>query len=149
VKNVKILVTGGFSEVPVMEKLIAENKVDFIGLGRPTILNPRLAKDILAGKLEKIPRKKLKLLDVNAMKELNILVDTYWYVFQMDCLGRGKKVDYSLGKFYVLFATYWETYTGIHEKNFVKFSFLCLTALLAYKYRHRLKKTFSNSNNKL
>jgi tRNA-dihydrouridine synthase len=45
--DLKLMVTGGFRSRAGMEAALAENACDIIGIGRPSVINPALPKEVL------------------------------------------------------------------------------------------------------
>jgi len=83
-----LMLTGGFRSVEVMEKALADNKLDIIGLARPFCLYPNLANQIFDGSVKRfetpVPRIGIRLLDKLGGVELP------WYELQIHRLGKGK-----------------------------------------------------------
>ena len=98
--NVPLMVTGGFRTQYSMNKALADLSTDFIGLGRPLVLDPDFAKKILNGQdssIEVKPRPTgVSSVDNNAM------IICQWYEQQLALIGRGKNPDPSLNMWKVL-----------------------------------------------
>ena len=89
-----LMLTGGFRSVEVMEKALADNKLDIIGLARPFCLYPNLANQIFDGSVKRfetpVPRIGIRLLDKLGGVELP------WYELQIHRLGKGKSPKINL-----------------------------------------------------
>lgn len=84
-----LMVTGGFRSAEGMAQAISSGATDLVGVARPLAVFPRLAQDLLAGKIERCdiqPRTTgIKLVDDMAMMELA------WYAQQMERIANGKR----------------------------------------------------------
>jgi hypothetical protein len=108
------MVTGGFRSVAAMERAVRDEGVDFIGLGRPMILDPDAPRKILSGKVKHVysrdddltigtgllgPRSPISFLrDLNAWGALG------WYYEHLYSLADGRNPDTSLSAFRALLA---------------------------------------------
>lgn len=72
--NTPLLLTGGFRSKEGMEQALQNDELDFVGMARPFVLYPTIAKDILSGKLDKAT--------LNAQK------DIFWYGSQLEKMAQ-------------------------------------------------------------
>lgn len=83
-----LMLTGGFRSVNIMEKALADKKLDIVGLARPFCLYPDLPNQIFDGSIQRfetpIPRIGISVLDKLGGVELP------WYELQIHRLGYGK-----------------------------------------------------------
>lgn len=86
--NTPLMLTGGFRSVNIMEKALADKKLDIVGLARPFCLYPDLPNQIFDGSIQRfetpIPRIGISVLDKLGGVELP------WYELQIHRLGYGK-----------------------------------------------------------
>lgn len=104
--KVPVMVTGGFRTVEAMEQAIAEDGVDVIGLGRPMVLNPDVANDLLSGRLERVESRDDDLVigrgllgpnsPISFLRDLNAWGSLGWYYEHIYNLADGKMLDRSL-----------------------------------------------------
>lgn len=109
--SMPVMVTGGFRSRAAMESAIEKDGVDFIGLGRPLILDPEAARKLLDGTVTTLfsrddlvigtgllgPRSPISFLrDLNAWGSLG------WYYEHLYSLADGKEPDRSLSPFQAL-----------------------------------------------
>ncbi len=84
-----LMLTGGFRQVAVMEKAIADGHVDIIGLARPFAMHPKLCIQIFEQGLETLqapyPKSGIKAIDDTGSLEL------LWYELQIKRIGEGKQ----------------------------------------------------------
>jgi len=99
--NVPLLVTGGFRTKSTMNRALADLSTDFIGLGRPLVLDPDFAKKLLSGVTSEITVKPkptgVSRIDTNGM------IICQWYEQQLALIGKGKAPDPNLNMWKVLF----------------------------------------------
>jgi len=83
------MLTGGFRNVIVMEKALADGKLDIVGLARPFCIYPEIAQDIFTGKRTtfKIANPKLGIAFIDKTGG----VELPWYELQIHRLGKGKR----------------------------------------------------------
>lgn len=112
--SVPVMVTGGFRSVGAMERAIAEDGVDFVGLGRPIILDPDAPKKILAGKVTKLFSRDDDLVvgtgllgprsPISFLRDLNAWGSLGWYYEHIYSLADGRTPDVTLSPFRALLA---------------------------------------------
>jgi len=94
VTGVPLLLTGGMRTAATMNKVIAENKVDMVGLARPLIVEPDLPSRVLSGTAKgatsSAPRSRVKMLDD--------MLQISWYQAQLRRMAVGKDPNPNLGK---------------------------------------------------
>jgi len=110
--KVPVMVTGGFRTVEAMEQAIAEDGVNVIGLGRPMVLNPNVAKELLSGRLERVESRDDDLVigrgllgpnsPISFLRDLNAWGSLGWYYEHIYSLADGKEPDRSLSPFTAL-----------------------------------------------
>ena len=86
-----LMLTGGFRTVELMERALAEDHLDIIGLGRPFCLYPHVADDIFNKGLKKIETP-TPLTGIKAIDKIGGL-DVIWYELQIKRIGEGKLPD--------------------------------------------------------
>jgi len=84
-----LMLTGGFRWRQGMEKALADNVVDFIGVARPFVTDIDNIKSLLEGKVEEIKSVELSF----GTKVLDSGIQTLWYDEQIEILSRGLTVD--------------------------------------------------------
>ena len=104
--RVPVMVTGGFRTLAAMEQAIAEDGVDVIGLGRPMVLNPNVANELLAGRIERVESRDDDLVigrgllgpnsPISFLRDLNAWGSLGWYYEHIYSLADGKEPDRSL-----------------------------------------------------
>ena len=104
--RVPVMVTGGFRSLAAMEQAIAEDGVDVIGLGRPMVLNPNVANELLAGRIERVESRDDDLVigrgllgpnsPISFLRDLNAWGSLGWYYEHIYSLADGKEPDRSL-----------------------------------------------------
>jgi 2,4-dienoyl-CoA reductase-like NADH-dependent reductase (Old Yellow Enzyme family) len=95
--SIPLMVTGGFRQRSVMEKVVKEGSADLIGLGRPMCVMTDAPTRLLKGEAE-LPRYEdaLALLPgwlsflqrFNTVRTMATFAIQYWYYAQLDAIGR-------------------------------------------------------------
>lgn len=98
--------SGGFRTLRGMEEAVASGVTDLIGLGRPLSSEPELPAKILAGTFSKariadidlaLGKKWLAPSSENRrIRHLNSFADVGWHCTQIERMGDGKDVEWSL-----------------------------------------------------
>ena len=101
--NTPLMLTGGFRTVEVMEKALAKNKVDVIGMARPFSIYPNLTNQILSNEIAKIELPQIKT-GIKAIDKTNSL-DIAWHEIQIKRLGQNKAPKRNLSAYYALWKT--------------------------------------------
>jgi 2,4-dienoyl-CoA reductase-like NADH-dependent reductase (Old Yellow Enzyme family) len=83
-----LMLTGGFRSLGAMADALRNNELDIIGLARPFALNPRVAHDLLEGKIESSPVPPVRV-GIPAIDRRGLL-DTVWHNLQLKRMGSGK-----------------------------------------------------------
>ncbi len=109
-----VMVTGGFRTVEAMRSAVASDGVDMIGLGRPMIINPDAAKQILSGQLEQLQSRDEDLVigtgllgpksPISFLRDLNAWGALGWYYEHIYTLADGKQPNLDLSPFRALLA---------------------------------------------
>lgn len=112
--TIPVMVTGGFRSVGAMERAVKEDGVDFIGLGRPVILDPDAPGKILAGTLTTLFSRDDDLVvgtgllgprsPISFLRDLNAWGSLGWYYEHIYSLADGKVPDVRLSPFRALLA---------------------------------------------
>src|SRR5260221_14742726 len=98
-----VMVTGGFRTVSWMVEALEGEELDLIGIGRPLIADPSIARQLIAGEVEKAPTPEASL-------EVFHLLP--WCYMQIERMGDGLEPDLNLSgqaaaeQFVVLETTY-------------------------------------------
>lgn len=110
--SVPIMVTGGFRTVEAMDRAVGDDGVDFVGLGRPMIIDPDAAKKILAGKVTRLFSRDEDLVigngllgprsPISFLRDLNAWGSLGWYYEHIYSLADGKTPDLGLSAFTAL-----------------------------------------------
>lgn len=98
--SVPLVVTGGFRTRSSMNRALAGLSTDFIGLGRPLVLDPDFAKKVLSGH-DTNANMNPRATGVSAV-DTNSLMITQWYEQQLALMGRGKNPDPNLNMWRVI-----------------------------------------------
>ncbi|WP_147804663.1 NADH:flavin oxidoreductase/NADH oxidase family protein [Alkalicoccus halolimnae] len=88
--TIPIVLTGGFRTRTTMEEALQAGATDFIGIARPSAVNPAFANDLLSGKEKTLTIKPIKtglpFIDNKGLLEIT------WYSQQLTRIGKGKPV---------------------------------------------------------
>ncbi len=100
--SVPLMVTGGFRQRSVMEKVVSEGSADLIGLGRPMCVMTDAPTRLLKGEAE-LPRYEDALVLLpgwlsflqrfNTVRTMATFAIQYWYYAQLDAIGRTGSAD--------------------------------------------------------
>jgi len=82
--DIPVMVTGGFRSVEVMNRALSEGAADLIGIGRPFIIDPELARKLLDGSIETAPAVER---DFPPSEELPHGAGLNWFCHQLALLG--------------------------------------------------------------
>jgi 2,4-dienoyl-CoA reductase-like NADH-dependent reductase (Old Yellow Enzyme family) len=82
-----VMVTGGFRTVSAMTEALENGELDMVGIGRPFIADPEVARKILDGSIEKAPTPEHR---------INLFHLLGWNNMQLDRLGAGLDSDLAL-----------------------------------------------------
>lgn len=96
VSQVPIMVTGGFRSTQAMEAALSSNALDIVGMGKPFVLYPDIAQQLINGEITNIiwPMKRIK----NPAIDSQSMMGSSWT--QMERMANGKEPNLKLG-------TYW------------------------------------------
>jgi 2,4-dienoyl-CoA reductase-like NADH-dependent reductase (Old Yellow Enzyme family) len=108
VARMPLMVTGGFRSRAGMEAALAAGALDVIGLARPFCTHPDCARELLEGRIDRLPAFEQQLhLAARGwcspaspwllLKMINVLGAQGWYYQQMDRIARGRPVDLRRG----------------------------------------------------
>ncbi len=95
-----LLLTGGFRTVSVMEKALADNNLDIVGMARPFTLYPDLPNAIFEKRMTNITLPSLTT-GIKAIDKMGFL-ELMWHEMQIKRLGEGKAPDPKMGAFKVI-----------------------------------------------
>lgn len=105
VARMPIMITGGFRAKADMDVMLAENRVDLIGMARPFCVDPEIAVKLLSGEAAAAPTFQEEIsLDRSAFTDLDEVSFNYavsaaqlsWLYLQLFRLGRGDEPDFTL-----------------------------------------------------
>lgn len=112
--SIPVMVTGGFRTVAAMERAVAVEGVDMVGLGRPMVIDPDCAARILAGKVTRLESRDDDLVigggllgprsPISFLRDLNAWGAVGWYYEHIYSMADGKEPDFSLSTFRALLA---------------------------------------------
>lgn len=107
VAKMPLMVTGGFRTRAAMEEALSSGAIDVIGLARPFVVSPLMAKALINGDIECVPNieeelaKKPYLLGPRSplfvCRLINIQGQQGWFYHQLRRMGKGKAPDLSMG----------------------------------------------------
>ena len=108
VARMPLMVTGGFRSREGMLAALASGALDVIGLARPFCTHPDCARELLQGRIDRLPAFEQQLhlaasgwrsptSSLLLMKMINVLGAQGWYYQQMDRLAHGRPVDLKRG----------------------------------------------------
>lgn len=107
--RIPVMVTGGFRSVKAMIDAIDNDGVEMIGLGRPMVMNTACARDILAGRIERVASRDEDLVigggllgprsPIGFLRDLNAWGALGWYYEHIYSIADGKKPDFALSCF--------------------------------------------------
>ena len=102
-----LMVTGGFRTRAAMEDALNSGAVDMIGLARPFVVDPQIARPLLNGDLQTLPNMEAQLArkpywigprsPLFLCRLINIQGQQGWFYHQLRRLGKGKAPDLSMG----------------------------------------------------
>lgn len=119
VSALPMMVTGGFRSRKGMEAALSGGTLDFIGMGKPFVLYPDIAQDLISGELEeaKWPMKKIN----NPAIESQSIMG--WSRTQIQRLANGKEPNPRLGIYWNLLYDSYRTVTdSLRYKRWLKAS---------------------------
>jgi 2,4-dienoyl-CoA reductase-like NADH-dependent reductase (Old Yellow Enzyme family) len=112
--TIPVMVTGGFRSVGAMDRAVSKDGVDFVGLGRPIILDPDVPGKILSGTLTTLFSRDDDLVvgtgllgprsPISFLRDLNAWGSLGWYYEHIYSLADGKVPDVRLSPFRALLA---------------------------------------------
>ncbi|WP_031469422.1 nitroreductase family deazaflavin-dependent oxidoreductase [Sciscionella sediminilitoris] len=94
--TVPLAVTGGFRSRAAMDEAVGSGACEVIGLGRPTVISPEAANELLAGR-DRLDAPRISsglprgLANRRAVKSLDGLLDLQWHTDQLHRLGAGEE----------------------------------------------------------
>jgi 2,4-dienoyl-CoA reductase-like NADH-dependent reductase (Old Yellow Enzyme family) len=89
--DVPVILTGGFRTRSAMEATLETGTAALIGLGRPLAVDPSLARRLLDGTVDELPRPAPRLAGpATVQRLLGAAANTGWHRFQMERLGVGR-----------------------------------------------------------
>jgi 2,4-dienoyl-CoA reductase-like NADH-dependent reductase (Old Yellow Enzyme family) len=89
--QVPVLLTGGFRTRAAMEGALTAGTASLVGLGRPLALDPTLARKLLDGEVDELPRPAPRIGGPQQVQKLlGAAANTGWHRFQMERLGAGR-----------------------------------------------------------
>ena len=110
--NIPVMVTGGFRSVDAMIGARVEEGVDMIGMGRPLVLNPDGANDILEGRAERLDSRDDDLVigtgllgprsPISFLRDLNAWGSLGWYYEHIYSIADKRPIDRALSAFKAL-----------------------------------------------
>ena len=110
--TVPVMVTGGFRSVDAMIDARVDDGVDVIGLGRPLVLNPEGANDILEGRTDRLESRDEDLVigtgllgprsPISFLRDLNAWGSLGWYYEHIYSIADKKPIDRALSAFKAL-----------------------------------------------
>lgn len=105
--RIPLMVTGGFRGLAGMNRALADDALDVIGLGRPLCVAPGLPNQLLAGEVDGAPRYEDRLRigpgvlgpasRLNRIRNFNHMYAQGWYCVQLLRIGRGETPDPAMG----------------------------------------------------
>ena len=105
--RIPLMVTGGFRSLVGMNRALAEDALDVVGLGRPMCVQTDLPKQLLAGHCTEAPRYEDRLhigpgilgpaSSINRIRNFNHMYAQGWYCVQLLRIGRGQAPDPTMG----------------------------------------------------
>lgn len=105
--RIPLMVTGGFRSLAGMNRALADDALDVIGLGRPLCVAPGLPNRLLAGDVDGAPRYEDRLRigpgmlgpasRINRIRNFNHMYAQGWYCVQLLRIGRGEAPDPEMG----------------------------------------------------
>ena len=126
--DIPVMVTGGFRTVGSMVQAVEHEGVDVIGLGRPMVINPNLAADILEGRVDVATSRDDDLVvgngllgpnsPISFLRDLNAWGALGWYYEHIYALADKKEPDLNLSPFRALLA--FDRTEGRAAKNLVR-----------------------------
>lgn len=119
VARMPLMVTGGFRSRAGMEAALAAGAVDVIGLARPFCTHPDCARELLEGRIDRLPAFEAQLhlaasgwcspaSPLLLMKMINVLGAQGWYYQQMDRIAHGQPVDLKRGVLRSFLRYWWD-----------------------------------------
>lgn len=86
-----LMLTGGFRTLDIMNSVVKNGELDFVGLGRPFCVFPNVAKDLLSGEMTDCTVPDL----LTGVQKIDMtgLLQTPWNMFQLARMGKGLEPD--------------------------------------------------------
>ena len=107
--NIPVMVTGGFRSADAMIDARVDDGVDMIGLGRPLVLNPEGANDILEGRVDRLESRDDDLVvgtgllgprsPISFLRDLNAWGSLGWYYEHIYAIADRRPIDRALSAF--------------------------------------------------
>lgn len=89
--DLPVLLTGGFRTRTAMEGALEAGAAALIGIGRPLALDPSLARRLVAGAVDELPRPAPRIGGPQRLQKLlGAAANTGWHRFQMERHGEGR-----------------------------------------------------------
>ena len=92
------MVTGGFRSAQAMRAAVASGAVDVVGLARPLIVEPDLARALITGEADRAARVELR----TGVRAVDLALEGLWYGRQLERMADGLEPDARLGRFSTL-----------------------------------------------
>ncbi|MBI2423610.1 MAG: NADH:flavin oxidoreductase/NADH oxidase family protein [Candidatus Hydrogenedentes bacterium] len=89
-----LMLTGGLRTAATMASIVAQNKVDFVGLARPLAIDPDFSRKLLDGTLSSALPVNVRL----GVRQLDDMLQSMWYQQQMLRMGKGLEPDLKVSR---------------------------------------------------
>lgn len=101
--SVPLMLTGGLRTVSVMEDIVRDGDVDFVGLARPLALDPDFPRKMLAGKVAQAPSADI----CTGIRALDDMLQSFWHQEQFRKIAAGKQPNPRAGRTTALLKGMW------------------------------------------
>ena len=138
IKDMPLMITGGFRTPELMREVVASGEVDVVGIGRPFCVEPDLPRTILEGSNEALPTPENRLRlgpgllgrtsGIHSVRTLNGQAEVAWFYRQIIELSEGREPIQSLGAWSAMLGHFAREANIVRRRTFKESKALALSA---------------------